>query len=47
MLVISVGIEENSKASDDSSDDSDCGFMDGELLVLYKRRGDGVEGEEQ
>ena len=47
MLVISVRVEEDSKAGDDSSDDSDCGFMNGQLLVLNKRRCDGVEGEEQ
>lgn len=47
MLVISVRIEENSKASDDSSDDSDCGFMDRELLVFNETGGDGIEGEEQ
>ena len=47
MLVISVRVEENSKASDDSSDDSDCRFVDGELVVLDETRGDGVEGQEQ
>ena len=47
MLVVSVRVEENSKAGDYSSDDGDCRFVDGELVVLDEAGGDGVEGQEQ
>lgn len=46
VFVVSVGVEEDSKACDDAGDDGDCGFVDGEVVVLNKGGGDGVEGEE-
>lgn len=46
VLVVSVWVEEDSKACNDACDDGDCGFVDGEVVVFDEGGGDGVKGEE-
>lgn len=47
MLVVGIGVEENSKAGYDTGDDGNSWFMKWELVMFNETGGNGVEGEEE
>lgn len=47
MFVVGVRVEEDGESGDDAGDDGDCGFVDGQVVVLDEGGGDRVECEEE